>query len=73
MATVYHNGSVSRDSEPVWKDSVFPGTLNGREKCMIGYSFCTALIISYLGKALDLFDLKKQTEKIRGFLYVIVS
>jgi len=35
--------------------------------------FCTALIISYLGKALDLFDLKKQTEKIRDSLYAIVS
>ena len=27
MMTVHHNGSISHDSVPVWKDSVFSSTL----------------------------------------------
>lgn len=31
MMTVHHNGSISHDSVPVWKDSVLRQGLQGRE------------------------------------------
>ncbi len=47
MMTVNRNGSVSHDSVPLWKDSVFSSPLNGREKCI---AICKLKIVRLLEK-----------------------